>query len=213
MTSKLANPQKSTLPSVAEDPRWARIVARVKAADGQFWYSVSTTGVYCRPSCPSRTANPTNIQLHDTLESAKATGFRPCKRCNPDGGPRHREVVVIGQSAETATQQLCRCRTAHLRECRIAPDRTAVTHDPQHRRSHDVVERGQCGAHKPARLQPAVPRSPPGSTAQRELRTVTRPSATAATTRLYRAASRQSVCADEFDEGAARGIAVVERVS
>jgi AraC family transcriptional regulator of adaptative response/methylated-DNA-[protein]-cysteine methyltransferase len=44
-----------------------------------------TTGVYCRPSCPSRTANPKNVQLHDSLESAKATGFRPCKRCNPDG--------------------------------------------------------------------------------------------------------------------------------
>jgi AraC family transcriptional regulator of adaptative response/methylated-DNA-[protein]-cysteine methyltransferase len=45
----------------------------------------STTGVYCRPSCPSRTANPKNVQLHDSLESAKATGFRSCRRCNPDG--------------------------------------------------------------------------------------------------------------------------------
>ena len=76
---------KPTMPSVAADPRWARIVARDKTADGHLWYSVSTTGVYCRPSCPSRTANPKNVQLHDTLESAKATGFRPCKRCNPDG--------------------------------------------------------------------------------------------------------------------------------
>jgi AraC family transcriptional regulator, regulatory protein of adaptative response / methylated-DNA-[protein]-cysteine methyltransferase len=72
-------------PSVADDPRWARIVARDKTADGQLWYSVATTGVYCRPSCPSRIANPKNVQLHDTLESAKATGFRPCKRCNPNG--------------------------------------------------------------------------------------------------------------------------------
>jgi AraC family transcriptional regulator, regulatory protein of adaptative response / methylated-DNA-[protein]-cysteine methyltransferase len=70
---------------VAEDPRWARIVARDKTADGRFWYSVSTTGVYCRPSCPSRLANPKNVQLHDTLEGARATGFRPCRRCNPDG--------------------------------------------------------------------------------------------------------------------------------
>ena len=75
---------QTTLP-VAEDPRWARVLAREKAADGQFWYSVSTTGVYCRPSCPSRTANPKNVQLHDSLESAKATGFRPCRRCKPDG--------------------------------------------------------------------------------------------------------------------------------
>src|SRR5215471_8141912 len=85
MTSTFAKTEKSTLPSVAEDPRWARIVARDKTADGHLWYSVYTTGVYCRPSCASRTANPKNVQLHDTLESAKATGFRPCKRCNPDG--------------------------------------------------------------------------------------------------------------------------------
>jgi len=76
---------KPAAPSVADDPRWARIVARDKTADGQFWYSVSTTGVYCRPSCPSRGANPKNVQLHDSLQGARATGFRPCKRCNPDG--------------------------------------------------------------------------------------------------------------------------------
>ena len=85
MTSPFAPSHKATLPLVADDPRWARIVARDKTADGHLWYSVYTTGVYCRPSCPSRTANPKNVQLHDTLESAKATGFRPCKRCNPDG--------------------------------------------------------------------------------------------------------------------------------
>jgi AraC family transcriptional regulator of adaptative response/methylated-DNA-[protein]-cysteine methyltransferase len=85
MTSTLTGRQRRTPLSVAEDSRWERIVARDKSADGHLWYSVSTTGVYCRPSCPSRTANPKNVQLHDTLESAKATGFRPCKRCNPDG--------------------------------------------------------------------------------------------------------------------------------
>ncbi|TIU45273.1 MAG: bifunctional DNA-binding transcriptional regulator/O6-methylguanine-DNA methyltransferase Ada [Mesorhizobium sp.] len=79
--------QPAPLP-VAGDPRWARIVARDKSADGAFWYSVATTGVYCRPSCPSRRANPANVQLHDTLQQAKATGFRPCRRCNPDG-PSH----------------------------------------------------------------------------------------------------------------------------
>ena len=82
-------------PTVADDPRWARIVARDKAADGRFWYSVSTTGVYCRPSCPSRVANPKNVQLHDTLESAKATGFRPCKRCNPDGPSINSENATL----------------------------------------------------------------------------------------------------------------------
>ncbi len=69
----------------AADARWARIVARDRTADGVLWYSVATTGVYCRPSCPSRIANPVNVGLHDTLEAARATGCRPCKRCNPDG--------------------------------------------------------------------------------------------------------------------------------
>ncbi|HUO23518.1 MAG TPA: bifunctional DNA-binding transcriptional regulator/O6-methylguanine-DNA methyltransferase Ada [Caulobacteraceae bacterium] len=68
----------------AHDPRWARVVARDRSADGQFWYSVATTGIYCRPSCPSRTANPANVRLHDTLAAARATGFRPCKRCHPE---------------------------------------------------------------------------------------------------------------------------------
>src|SRR5262249_48007833 len=95
MISKLASPPHSTLPSVAEDPRWARIVARDKTADGQFWYSVSTTGVYCKPSCASRGANPKNVQIHDTLEGARATGFRPCKRCNPERPPIETEHAAL----------------------------------------------------------------------------------------------------------------------
>ncbi len=70
--------------SIEDDPRWRRILARDATADGQFWYSVATTGVYCRPSCPSRHANPANVAIHDTLDDARRTGFRPCKRCRPD---------------------------------------------------------------------------------------------------------------------------------
>ncbi|MCQ4630046.1 bifunctional DNA-binding transcriptional regulator/O6-methylguanine-DNA methyltransferase Ada [Shinella sp. CPCC 100929] len=83
------------LSPVADDPRWARIVARDKAADGRLWYSVATTGVYCRPSCPSRRANPRNVMLHDTLESARATGFRPCQRCNPEGPSLESENAAL----------------------------------------------------------------------------------------------------------------------
>ena len=86
---------KPTSSSVADDVRWERVIARDKTADGHFWYSVSTTGVYCRPSCPSRVANPINVQLHSTLEDARATGFRPCKRCNPDGLSIEAEHVAL----------------------------------------------------------------------------------------------------------------------
>jgi AraC family transcriptional regulator of adaptative response/methylated-DNA-[protein]-cysteine methyltransferase len=84
-----------TPPSLTDDPRWTCIVARDKTADGQFWYSVSTTGVYCRPSCPSRAANPANVRLHDTVEEAKAAGFRACKRCNPDILPAETGTAVL----------------------------------------------------------------------------------------------------------------------
>jgi AraC family transcriptional regulator of adaptative response/methylated-DNA-[protein]-cysteine methyltransferase len=85
MIAQNQSPKLPVQTSVADDPRWARIVARDRTADGHLWYSVITTGIFCRASCPSRTPNPKNVQLHDTLASAKATGFRPCKRCNPDG--------------------------------------------------------------------------------------------------------------------------------
>lgn len=95
MTAVPNTTAKPTSASVANDPRWLRILARDKTADGQFWYSVSTTGVYCRPSCPSRAANPGNVQLHDNLGGARATGFRPCRRCNPDGPSAESENVAL----------------------------------------------------------------------------------------------------------------------
>jgi AraC family transcriptional regulator of adaptative response/methylated-DNA-[protein]-cysteine methyltransferase len=87
--------QRRNHQDVADDPRWARIVARDRTADGHLWYSVVTTGVYCRPSCPSRSANPKNVQLHDTLKEAMTTGFRPCRRCNPGGLSVEAENVAI----------------------------------------------------------------------------------------------------------------------
>jgi AraC family transcriptional regulator of adaptative response/methylated-DNA-[protein]-cysteine methyltransferase len=70
--------------AVAKDPRWAAVVARDPEADGRFFYSVRTTGVYCRPSCPARPARPENVQFHATRAEAERAGFRPCKRCRPD---------------------------------------------------------------------------------------------------------------------------------
>lgn len=95
-----AKPQ--TEPSATEtDPRWARVLARDRGADGRFWYSVATTGVYCRPSCPSRTANPQNVTLHDTLEAARATGFRACRRCNPEGmGPDAEHAALVAKACD-----------------------------------------------------------------------------------------------------------------
>jgi AraC family transcriptional regulator, regulatory protein of adaptative response / methylated-DNA-[protein]-cysteine methyltransferase len=66
------------------DPRWASVIARDSEADGTFYYSVKTTGVYCRPSCAARRARQENISFHTTREDAEKAGLRPCKRCKPD---------------------------------------------------------------------------------------------------------------------------------
>src|SRR5436305_843620 len=67
-----------------DDPRWATLVARERPTDVSFYYSVRTTGVYCRPSCTSRLPNPKNVRFHQTAADAERAGFRPCKRCRPD---------------------------------------------------------------------------------------------------------------------------------
>ena len=77
--------KKSQFAAATEnDPRWASVLARNPAADGTFYYSVATTGVYCRPSCAARLARPENVRFHSTREDAEQAGFRPCKRCKPD---------------------------------------------------------------------------------------------------------------------------------
>jgi AraC family transcriptional regulator of adaptative response/methylated-DNA-[protein]-cysteine methyltransferase len=70
--------------ATVNDPHWASVVARDPEADGTFYYSVQTTGVYCRPSCAARLARPQHVRFHATCEDAEKAGFRPCKRCNPN---------------------------------------------------------------------------------------------------------------------------------
>lgn len=97
--------EKPAAGSISADPRWARVLARDTAADGEFWYSVATTGIYCRPSCPSRAANPGNVGLHDTLEQARATGFRACRRCNPDGlSPGAGRAAIVADACRLIEQ-------------------------------------------------------------------------------------------------------------
>jgi AraC family transcriptional regulator of adaptative response/methylated-DNA-[protein]-cysteine methyltransferase len=113
-----ARAQRSVLPpstgelaaAVERDPRWPAVRGRDAAADGRFVYSVRTTGVYCRPSCPARPARPENIAFHADPAAAEAAGFRPCKRCRPDG-----EGIAARQAAIVAA--LCR----HIDESEQAP--------------------------------------------------------------------------------------------
>lgn len=96
--SKKAPPRAA---AVEGDPRWAAVVARDASADGTFFYSVKTTGVYCRPSCGARPARPENVGFHPTAAAAERAGFRPCMRCKPDQPP-----LAERQAAQVAA--LCR---------------------------------------------------------------------------------------------------------
>ena len=69
---------------------------RDAAQDGRFFYAVSTTGVYCYPSCAARPARPEHVSFHATRADAEHAGFRPCRRCRPDLPPRaEREAAII----------------------------------------------------------------------------------------------------------------------
>ena len=68
----------------SEAQRWSAVLHRDSHADGKFYYSVKTTGVYCRPSCPSRPALRKNVDFHASCEEAERAGFRACKRCRPN---------------------------------------------------------------------------------------------------------------------------------
>ena len=68
-----------------DDAKWQAVVEKDPGADGQFYYSVKTTGVYCQPSCSARPALRKNVAFHATPGDAERAGFRACKRCLPKG--------------------------------------------------------------------------------------------------------------------------------
>jgi AraC family transcriptional regulator, regulatory protein of adaptative response / methylated-DNA-[protein]-cysteine methyltransferase len=67
-----------------KDDRWQAVISRDRNSDGQFFYSVRTTGVYCRPSCASRRPKRENVAFHETAADAERDGYRACKRCKPE---------------------------------------------------------------------------------------------------------------------------------
>jgi AraC family transcriptional regulator of adaptative response/methylated-DNA-[protein]-cysteine methyltransferase len=64
--------------------RWNAVLGHDRAADGLFVYAVRSTGIYCRPSCPSRRPRRDRVAFFETPAAAREAGFRPCKRCRPD---------------------------------------------------------------------------------------------------------------------------------
>lgn len=81
--------------AITNDPRWTALVNRDKTADGTFFYSVATTGVFCRPSCGARTPLPKNVAFYRTTAEAERAGFRACKRCKPTAASLAQEHAAV----------------------------------------------------------------------------------------------------------------------
>jgi AraC family transcriptional regulator of adaptative response/methylated-DNA-[protein]-cysteine methyltransferase len=82
-----------------ENRLWGAVLRRDAAADGTFVYAVTTTGVYCRPSCGSRRPRRQHVRFHRTREAAERAGFRPCKRCRPnDAGLADQRAATVAKA-------------------------------------------------------------------------------------------------------------------
>lgn len=140
--------------TVRNDPRWAAVIARDSAADGSFFYSVKTTGVFCRPSCSARPARPENVQFHRTADDALRAGFRPCKRCKPEQAPTAAQHTAL-------VTELCR----FIEQAEPAPSlrqlamRAGLSSHHLHRIFKTVTgltPRAYAAAHRPARVRAAL---------------------------------------------------------
>jgi AraC family transcriptional regulator of adaptative response/methylated-DNA-[protein]-cysteine methyltransferase len=92
----------------AGDPRWNAVVARDAERDGEFVFAVSSTGVYCRPSCAARRPRRENVQFFLKPEAAEQAGYRACLRCRPKS--------FSGNTESDAAKAICRFIEQHLDE-------------------------------------------------------------------------------------------------
>lgn len=70
-----------------EETRYEAVSSRDARFDGEFFFAVETTGIYCRPSCPAVTPKRKNVRFYPTAAAAQGNGFRACRRCRPDAVP------------------------------------------------------------------------------------------------------------------------------
>jgi AraC family transcriptional regulator of adaptative response/methylated-DNA-[protein]-cysteine methyltransferase len=91
-----------TIRWISDEDKWQAVAKRDGKADGQFYYSVATTGVYCRPSCGARLARRENVAFHASCDDAEQAGFRPCKRCLPNSASiAERNADAVAKACET----------------------------------------------------------------------------------------------------------------
>ena len=101
--SAVMKPQTNLFPDDRDDQeaKWNAVLAKDARFDGQFVFAVSSTGIYCRPSCPSRRPRRDRVSFFQLPEAAEQAGFRACRRCHP-------RMTRIGDPQVEMVQQVCR---------------------------------------------------------------------------------------------------------
>src|SRR5271165_3083615 len=94
--------------------RFRAVESRDRGADGVFVYGVRSTGIYCRPSCPSRKPRPEQVVFFSLPEAAEQNGFRECRRCRP-------RTVNLRDPRTQAVAKVCREIESRLRDSNESP--------------------------------------------------------------------------------------------
>src|SRR5436305_7038001 len=106
--STVEEPRQLDMKNVIEDSRWQAVLARDGASDGKFVFAVSSTGIYCRPSCPSKRPKRENVTFFRQPQAAETAGFRECLRCRPK--------AIAGNPRQELIKSVCRYIEQHLDE-------------------------------------------------------------------------------------------------
>ena len=108
-TNAILNLSEATeMPTNSENRRWEAVVARDGNQDGAFVFAVSSTGIYCRPSCPSKRPRRGNVTFFSRPDQAEKAGYRACLRCRPRAGAGNAQVEMV--------KSVCRYIEQHLDE-------------------------------------------------------------------------------------------------
>ncbi len=138
------------------ETQWQAVQSKDKSFDGQFWFGVRTTGVFCRPGCAARTPKRPNVDFFTSTEAAEAAGYRACKRCHP---------LAASASSEQSTliAAACRCIEEAQEPPRLAELAARVGLSPFHlqrtfKKALGVSPRGYFEALRRRRLQQQLSR-------------------------------------------------------
>ena len=104
-------------PDISADRLWAAVLSRDASFDGRLIYAVRSTGVYCRPSCPSRRPRRSQAVFFAAPEDARQNGYRPCRRCTPDDGDADAALA----------RQVCDYIDGYINDCDALPPAATIS--------------------------------------------------------------------------------------